>query len=299
MTAINVAAGGTNRAHDVATPFPSHCLQPKTTLMGRYVVRDLIGYDESCITYLAEDMRVAERVMLREYYPMRWVRRDARRSASVMPRTDGRAASLAQGVRGFAEEAEAFARAGTRHGALGVVEVPLDVFCQNGTAYAVDAWAAPPTLADLVSESDDLVQAETLLSLMRPLLDGLASLHEAGLTHGGVSPRNLVARREGVRLVWGPSDASCMAIEQCRGSSVRARGPWTDVYGLCATLYSCLVGVAPPSALERVVGRRIASPRGLGAKVSKGQEAAILKGLRVGPGARYQSMATLGAALFA
>ena len=31
------------------------------------------------------------------------------------------------------------------------------------------------------------------------------------------------------------------------------QGPWTDIYGLAATLYHCIAGAPPTSALERLM----------------------------------------------
>ena len=40
-----------------------------------------------------------------------------------------------------------------------------------------------------------------------------------------------------------------------------ALGPWSDIYSVGATLYSCLAGTPPPSAIERVEKDRMVPAR--------------------------------------
>ena len=44
----------------------------------------------------------------------------------------------------------------------------------------------------------------------------------------------------------------------------KGQGPWTDVYGLSATIYYCLTGKTPPQALDRLLDDDLIRPRSLG-----------------------------------
>ena len=47
----------------------------------------------------------------------------------------------------------------------------------------------------------------------------------------------------------------------------RGQGPWTDIYSLCATVYYCITGTLPTSAVERLEGDALVPPTALGAEL--------------------------------
>src|SRR5690242_12180463 len=68
-------------------------------------------------------------------------------------------------------------------------------------------------------------------------------------------------------------------------------GPWSDVYGVGATLYQLLTGGVPPTAVERVaLDKRLIPPRELNPGVSSHVSAAILRALALRPVERFQSV---------
>jgi serine/threonine protein kinase len=76
------------------------------------------------------------------------------------------------------------------------------------------------------------------------------------------------------------------------------QGPWTDIYGLCATLYHAITGHPPPSAFDRMVKDTYEPLTRLRpAGFSSGLLAAIDAGLMMAAGDRPQSIADLRAML--
>lgn len=76
-------------------------------------------------------------------------------------------------------------------------------------------------------------------------------------------------------------------------------GPWSDVYGLGATLYELLTGCIPPTALERVaLDVRLMRPREVNPVISEGVSNAIMRALAIRPADRYQVMSDFAAALW-
>lgn len=73
-------------------------------------------------------------------------------------------------------------------------------------------------------------------------------------------------------------------------------GAYTDVYGLAATLYSCLTKALPESALERaeeVTKKKsdpLVSPQRINSNLSDQVNRAILKGMEIDPTQRPQSV---------
>ena len=75
-------------------------------------------------------------------------------------------------------------------------------------------------------------------------------------------------------------------------------GPWSDVYGLGATLYHLVTGRVPPTAVERVaLDRKLVHPRDLNPAVSPQLDAIIYRALALRPAERFPSMVEFAEAL--
>ncbi|MEW5964845.1 MAG: TIR domain-containing protein [Pseudomonadota bacterium] len=175
--------------------------------------------------------------------------------------------------------------------------------------------------SNLVRWRHELARAPTqneLDTLIAPLLDALALLHGRQQLHGSISPRGIVVRPNGVPVLtdfgrWrqklmrsgGMSTAAVFdrgyAALEMYSADDRSEGAWSDVYGVCATLYFLVTGVAPPEATERVFG---GAPLALAGQVEPGAYrlsflSAIEAGLGVAPTDRPQSIAELSRLLLA
>lgn len=85
-----------------------------------------------------------------------------------------------------------------------------------------------------------------------------------------------------------------------RKSSIAQRGykgPWTDIYAICATIYRCITGVTPDDAMERVFDDCLEQPSKFNADITIAQENILLKGLSISYKDRYQNVHELVAVL--
>ena len=74
----------------------------------------------------------------------------------------------------------------------------------------------------------------------------------------------------------------------------RVQGPYTDVYALCATIYTMLTGRVPTNCIARVSSREpMAPPSAYGAVITPVQEEVLMQGLALQPEDRIQTMAEL------
>jgi hypothetical protein len=149
--------------------------------------------------------------------------------------------------------------------------------------------------------------------IVRPVLDGLEKIHAASFVHRDIKPDNILLDKDGqpTLIDFGAARAAIAgrtaaltgiftpgyaAIEQFTDTR---QGPWTDIYGLSATLYQAITGEKPPSAIDRVLDDKYAPlakrpPAGFAPALLAG----IDRGMAVRPEARPQTIAAWRAMLF-
>lgn len=293
----------------------AHCLPPGTLLAERYTIGGVLGEGGFGITYIGLDQRLDLRVAVKEFFPAGKAMRQAEDGKTV--RSGGSVTARQEFEAGkdrFLQEARRMAQM-EKHPEIAGVK---DFFEENGTAYIVMEYIAGVTLERLVAEQGPL-EAERALKLFHPLFPALSALHESGLLHRDISPDNLILENDVLRLLdFGcareviPGDYTMTIslkhgyapIEQYQSRS-GGQGPWTDVYGLAATLYYCLYGEAPDHALDRLCKDRLtslpdkpASPKAHGASLEEQQEKALLRAMALIPNRRFQSMEEFEKALY-
>ncbi|MDO5603177.1 MAG: protein kinase, partial [Oscillospiraceae bacterium] len=193
----------------------------------------------------------------------------------------------------------------------GIVEV-RDFFEENDTAYIVMEYLSGITLKSYLKKKGRLSVEETL-SMMQPLIVALQEVHKKGVIHRDISPDNIMLLWDGRRKLLDFGGAREMSPEGGRSLSIllkpgyapeeqyRSRGKqgsWTDVYGLCATIYRCITGEVPLEALERCQEDHLEKPHDLGVKISRQEEAALMRGMAVYAEERFQTMEELERALY-
>jgi serine/threonine protein kinase len=140
---------------------------------------------------------------------------------------------------------------------------------------------------------------------MMPVMDALREVHKAGILHRDISPDNIYLTRSGLVKVLDFGAARYALSDRSQNLSVILKtgyapeeqfrskgkqGPWTDVYGVGATLYRAITGKIPPSAPDRLEQDEIERPILTGASIDEQAENALMKALAVRAADRYQSM---------
>jgi len=224
-----------------------------------YIIRSVLGQGGFGITYLAEDTNLGRQVAIKEYMPAGMAVRE--QDSSVQPVTDEQGKSFRWGLERFTSEARTLAR--FKHS--NIVQV-YSVFTENNTAYMVMEYEQGHGLDRTLKEHKTLPETE-LREILMPLLDGLEQVHSSGFIHRDIKPANIFLRENGTpvlldfgsaRQALGGQTRTLTAmvspgfapLEQYTSKEYR-QGPWTDIYGLGATLYRAVTGRAPPAAMDR------------------------------------------------
>ena len=233
---------------------------PVGAQIGRYEVLSVLGQGGFGITYRARDVQLDREVAIKEYLPTALAVRQ--NGITVMPRSTKVAEDFTWGRDRFVAEGRVMA---TLHRAPGIVRV-FDFLEINGTAYIVMEMLHGDTLEGHIKKNGRL-DASAIDRILWPLLDGLEQVHNAGFLHRDIKPANILLDAAGnpTLIDFGASRAAMVgrtvamtaiftpgyaAPEQFTSAK---QGPWTDIYGVSATLYHAITGVAPPSAFDRML----------------------------------------------
>ena len=224
-----------------------------------YRIEKILGQGGFGITYLAHDFNLDRQVDIKEYLPIELAVRE--RDFSVHPVTEEQSEKFRWGLDRFITEARTLVK--FKH--PNIVHV-LNVFEENNTAYMVMEYEQGESLQDILTRRKTLEEAE-LINFLIPILGGLQKVHDAGFIHRDIKPANIFIREDGspVLLDFGSARQALSMATQTLTSLVSPgyapyeqyysksdqQGPWTDIYGLGATLYRAIAGKAPLDAVDR------------------------------------------------
>ena len=280
-------------------------LKEGTVVGGRYTLETVLGKGGYGITYKGMDNRLQIPVAIKEYFPLFWCTRFVENGSNVTV-NQGMEIEFCKGLDRVADEARTLAQLGNISGVVRVT----DFFEENGTGYLVMEYLDGKNLKQMVEGFGGQIPADVLIPVLSPILFALRSIHERGMIHRDLSPDNIMMLSDGsVRLIdFGnardTTDNKSMTLAMKEGFAPpeqyrsKGQGPYTDVYGLCATLYYCLTGKRPPFHMDRLGGVELLTLSQQGVKIPKWQEQAIMQGLDLYVNSRIQDMDELWKRLY-
>jgi serine/threonine protein kinase len=236
-------------------------LPVNTVLDGSYRIERVVGSGGFGITYEAEDINLATKVAIKEYYPFDFGDRDA--TMSVKPKSDRHRQTFDWGRSNFLQEARTLAR--FEHPSI--VRVTR-VFEANSTAYMVMRFEQGYSFEAWLNSLGRLPTQEELDSIVSPMLDALQILHGENFLHRDIAPDNVIVRADGTPVLLDFGAARRAVAEMSRtmtgivkagyspheqySSDSRLQGPWSDLYALGGMLYRAVTGHPPEEATLRV-----------------------------------------------
>ena len=284
----------------------SFFLPPGTILNNRYYVGKSLGHGGFGITYIGKDMVLDRIVAIKEYYPTGLVTRDTDSSAvQSYPGEFGE--QFYAGLEKFIAEAKRLAEFG---GGRGIVQIH-DCIRANNTGYIIMELLRGHTIRDMVKSGKKYTFAEAS-QILTPVLDALDFVHSHGIIHRDIAPDNIFITDDGaIRLI---DFGAAYYVEKNADKTVSVvlkhgyapeeqykthphLGPWTDIYGLSATLYYMLTQKKPVSSIERIPDDVLKPPSEWNDSITQEQDNVILKGMAIRAEDRYQSAAEMKTAI--
>ncbi len=224
-----------------------------------YRIESVLGSGGFGVTYLAHDTHLNWRVAIKEFFPCNIAVRT--QDHSVRPHSSTLAESFQSGLQQFLDEARALAS--FRH--PNIVRV-LRFFEINNTAYMVMEYEQGHALHQWV-RVEGRPDRQAVLTIVRPLLDGLEVVHSAGFLHRDIKPGNIFIRTDQSPVLLDFGSARNLTTRS--GDTITAivtpgyapfeqyhshghQGPWSDIYSLGAVMYWMVAGQKPVEAPARV-----------------------------------------------
>jgi hypothetical protein len=214
-----------------------------------------------------------------------------------------------------------FAREGAWLKALNHPNIPkvLEYFEWRNRLYLVMNFVEGENLERrlLANGSRPLPEGQ-VISWVLPICDALHYLHtrRPPIIHRDVKPSNIVVTPAGHSVLvdlgiakeHAPGANATATFVRKAGTegyappeqyaSAGQAGPWSDVYGLGATLYQLLTTQIPPTAVERVaLDAKLLAPRDLNPYVGQATSDAVMRALAIRPSDRFQSVPDMQRAL--
>lgn len=272
-----------------------NALMPKTILQGRYVVGKMLDSNGEGFTYIGYDQKNSIPVTIREFFPQG----HCKRGKKGLQINKGEEYNFNNTLLQFLELSKTLYSLN----GLSALFNTIDIFEENGTAYRVSERMRGIPIREFLLRNGGTLTYDQVKSLFVPMLSTVKALHNAGVIHGGLSADTLVLCKDGKLRINGfcVRDARVKseyltpqlfpgfaAIEQY--GSIGTVGPWTDVYGIAATIYRVFVGNPPIEATERLNDDTLSIPKKIADELSPDMIEMLSVALQILPEDRMQSV---------
>ena len=241
---------------------------PEGFQLENYRILRLLASGGFSFVYLAHDENETP-VAVKEYLPATLALRTSDSPLPVVPEEN--LPTFRYGLKCFFEEGRALASLAHPN----VVRV-VNFFRANDTVYLVMRYERGRTLQEHIHKKSGPIREDWLRSTFAQLLNGLREVHSNKLLHLDIKPGNIYVRNDGnpVLIDFGAARQT-LTVDGLKLPPMftpgfaspehhRERdklGPWSDIYSIGASMYSCLAGAGPPVATQRLEKDRMTSAR--------------------------------------
>lgn len=278
-----------------------HWLPLGTILNDNLVVGRVLGEGGFGITYVGLDINIEMKVAIKEFYLGGSCGRDAEFTREIF----SNGSQFYKFKNKFVDEAKILNQLKDNPNVVSVNRF----FEENNTAYIVMEFIDGLTLKDYIKIKKRLTFKETT-KIMRPIVNSLGKIHEQNMFHRDISPDNIIImdNQKPVLIDFG-SARKLLSNEQKTTGMVKMGyspyemfhggviGAYTDIFSLCATMYTCLTGEVPPNyeGDEYIDYKKLEST--LKQYCDEEVIELIKKGMSIHPEDRFQDMSELASAI--
>ena len=283
---------------------PAGALPMGTLLAGRYTVGEMLSIDGEGILYRGVENKGRFRVTIKEYMPI--TLSSERGSDHQLRAKPGSEVLLKTTRMDFADLYRSIQRITPATG----LEAVLDVVEANNTVYAVLENPGGVPLDQWLDKQKKTISPEDACTMLQPVFNGVAAMHQVGLVHRGICPENIRvldngrARLTGYATIGLRTAGSGLHGQLYEGysapeqySAVEFEGRYTDVYSLSAVFYRMVCGQSPVPAAQRMVTDSNPRARTVNPAVPPYVSDALSLGLQLDPVRRIQTVPQLSRAL--
>ena len=230
---------------------------PQGTVLREYTLESVLGHGNFGIVYRARHNESGQVVAIKEFLPIGLAVRDG---ATVRPRRDAHSRDFEDSLSQFLDEARALV-AFSGHESVVACRA---FFRAHGTGYLVMEFEEGQSLEEVLKNREAEgrpIDDGDLLAVTVPLLEGLSSLHRAGLLHRDLKPSNILIRqrdKQPVMIDFGlakhfvtkrsesldPYTEGYAPLELVADAG--EPGPRTDIYGIGAVMWRMVAGGQRP-----------------------------------------------------
>ena len=280
---------------DNASQNPSYALPLKSLLENRYFIGKTLSADGEGITYIGWDNSKNCKITIKEYFPKGFANRNPDKTISM---SESGKYTFNEGLLEFLDINRAIILS-----TLPSLMPVYDTFEANGTAYAVCELISGITLEEFLNKNSGALKWEQARPLFLPLIDTIEGMNSIGYIHGGISSETIIVGRDGKLRISGysikklrksselePLLYSGFAACEQYGIEDLLVDTYTDVYGLCATLFRVLIGSVPPTSTQRLENDAMTISAKFAEELPHQVLAALANGLQVKPENRTRNI---------
>ncbi|MCR5411241.1 MAG: serine/threonine protein kinase [Lachnospiraceae bacterium] len=275
-------------------------LEMGSVLDSRYMIGGVIGKGGFGITYLAYDVKLEKRIAVKEYYP-RGIASRAEDRATVSATDEKDEKKFQDGAEKFYKEAELVSQF---NGNPNIVNV-YDFFRENDTVYFTMGYLNGESLKTYINKKGRITEGQAM-TVYKCMTNALLITHSMNILHRDISPDNIMLCNDGTIKLIDFGAARQVIAEESNSLSVILKqgyapleqyqkkgkqGPWTDIYALGATVYTCLTGKFLDDPMSRMEDDSEFSENRYG--LSEGMWNIIRKSTMLKIEERYQSIIDL------
>lgn len=282
---------------------PPYKLPARFIIRDRYFVGKVLYSDLSSTVYLGFDIIENKIVNIKEYFPSSIAQRNPDKTVFV---TRDDQFVFNEGLMEFIEINKKLIGF-----PLSSLPATYAVFEENSTAYAICEAVTGISLKSFLKRNGGFLRWEQIRPLILPIIDTIKALHDISVIHGAISPDTVVVCRDGkLRLTGIPVNSVkqkrrdgeiSLGAQLYDGYSSAEQygiinsdiGKYTDVYGICATIFTALIGTVPPPANERIKSDSLTIPSHFADELPRQVLVSLANGMQVKPEGRTQDIETL------